>query len=73
MNRNDPNLVMLLEECRRSPPDLQDYLAKQFAALMAASDFLEALPCFLPPDSASQLRLPELEQTLRSLMNICPS
>ena len=60
----------LLEECRHSHPDLQIYLAKQFAALMATSDFLEALPCFLPPDPASQQRLPELEQALRSIVNL---
>ena len=31
------------------------------------SDFLEALPAFLPPDQASQQRLPDLLGTLRAI------
>jgi hypothetical protein len=49
---------------------LQVYLADQFAALLATSDFLEALPCFLPPDPSSQQRLPELEQALRRIVDL---
>lgn len=60
----------LVDECRLSPQHLQAYLAKQFAALLATAAFIEALPCFLPPDPASQQRLPELEQTLRSIVDL---
>lgn len=60
----------LVDECRLSPAALQVYLADQFAALLATSDFREALPCFLPPDPASQQRLPELEQALRRIVDL---
>jgi len=57
----------LLEECRLSPPELQNGLAAQFRELLASSDFIEALPAFLPPDQASQQRLPDLLETLRAI------
>jgi hypothetical protein len=57
----------LLEECRLSPPELQQGLAAQFLELLNTSAFLEALPAFLPPDQASQQRLPDLLETLRAI------
>jgi len=53
-------LATKLEECRLSPPELRNDLAAQFHELLNASAFLEALPAFLPPDQASQQRLPDL-------------
>ena len=60
----------LPEECRLSPPDLQGYLAEQFAALLDDPNFQEALPCFLPQDPASQERRAELVETLRSIVGL---
>lgn len=57
----------LLEECRLSPPELRQDLAAQFLELLNTSAFLEALPAFLPPDQASQQRLPDLLETLRAI------
>jgi hypothetical protein len=57
----------LLEECRLSPPELRQDLAAQFLELLKTSAFLEALPAFLPPDQASQQRLPDLLETLRAI------
>jgi hypothetical protein len=57
----------LLEECRLSPPELRNDLAAQFLELLNTSAFLEALPAFLPPDQASQQRLPDLLQILRAI------
>jgi hypothetical protein len=57
----------LLEECRLSPPELRNDLAAQFLELLNTSAFLEALPAFLPPDQASQQRLPDLLETLRAI------
>ena len=57
----------LLEECRLSPPELRSDLAAQFLALLNTSAFLEALPAFLPPDQASQQRLPDLLKVLRAI------
>jgi hypothetical protein len=58
----------LLEECRQSPPELQTYLSEQIAALLKTPAFIEALPAFLPGDQASQQRLPDLEEKLRSII-----
>jgi hypothetical protein len=57
----------LLEECRLSPPELRNDLAAQFLEMLHTSAFLEALPAFLPPDQASQQRLPDLLETLRAI------
>ncbi|QPN60244.1 hypothetical protein H8F24_01745 [Synechococcus sp. CBW1002] len=57
----------LLEECRLSPPELRQDLAAQFLELLNTTAFLEALPAFLPPDQASQQRLPDLLETLRAI------
>ncbi|MFO7629949.1 MAG: hypothetical protein R6W06_10645 [Prochlorococcaceae cyanobacterium] len=57
----------LLEECRLSLPELRNELAAQFNELLATPAFIEALPAFLPPDQASQQRLPDLLETLRAI------
>lgn len=57
----------LLEECRLSPPELRKDLAAQFQELLNTAAFLEALPAFLPPDQASQQRVPEVLDTLRGI------
>jgi hypothetical protein len=58
----------LLEECRLSPFELRNDLTAQFLELLKTSAFLEALPAFLPPDQASQQRLPDLLETLRAII-----
>ena len=45
-------------------------LAGQFQELMGSAPFIEALAAFLPPDEASQQRLPDLLATLRALTAI---
>ncbi len=57
----------LLEECRLSPPELRNDLAEQFNNLLNTAAFIDALPAFLPPDQASQQRLPDLLKTLRAI------
>jgi hypothetical protein len=42
-------------------------LAAQFRELLNTSAFLEALPAFLPPDQASQQRLPDVLEILRAI------
>jgi len=44
--------------------------AAQFLELLNTSAFLEALPAFLPPDQASQQRLPDLLETLRGIAGL---
>jgi hypothetical protein len=47
--------------------DVEQDLAAQFLELLNTSAFLEALPAFLPPDQASQQRLPDLLESLRAI------
>lgn len=57
----------LLEECRLSPPELRNDLAARFRDLLNTPAFLEALPAFLPPDQASQQRLPDVLMVLQAI------
>jgi len=57
-------------ECKQMPHELQDYLAKQFSALLADRRFLDALPGHLPGDAISQSRLPDLEAKIQQLANL---
>ncbi len=52
---------------------LKTYLRGQFTMLMANPRFVEALSAHLPPDAASQLRLPTLKSVLRRLGEVVPS
>ena len=47
----------LASEVKETDPQLRDFLAAEFSALLANRDFLEALPGYLLPDSASQQRI----------------
>jgi hypothetical protein len=60
----------LLEECRQTPRDLQDYLAEQFSTLLADRRFRDALPGHLPGDAISQSRLPDLEAKFQQLAQL---
>jgi len=50
----------LLNECHESLAPLREYLAAQFQHLLTHRSFVDALPGHLPPDLASQARLPDL-------------
>ena len=60
----------LLEECRQTPLNLQDYLAEQFSSLLADRRFRDALPGHLPGDAMGQSRLPDLEAKLQQLAKL---
>ena len=60
----------LLEECRQTPLDLQDYLAEQFSSLLANRRFRDALTGHLPGDAISQSRLPDLETKFQQLAQL---
>lgn len=47
--------------------DLRQFVATRIAAMLEAPAFLDALPGHLPPDNASQLRLPLLTERLRQI------
>lgn len=60
----------ILQECETSPEHLKNYLSQQFSRLLNSTDFIEALPCFLPPDQASQQRLPALKEILLGIAEL---
>jgi hypothetical protein len=57
----------LLEEVRATSDDLRAYLALEFIALLRDSRFVDALPGHLPPDIASQSRVPMLMNRIEDL------
>ncbi len=57
----------LIDECRASSEELKTYPGERVAGLLATPAFIEALPGHLPGDSASQQRLPDLEDKLRAI------
>ena len=57
----------LVEEIRGSIKDLRVYLIKKVTALLKDPKFIDSLPGHLPPDMASQERLPLLLERLRKI------
>ena len=57
----------LLEEVRATSDDLRAYLAREFDSLLRDSRFIDALPGHLPPDTASQSRIPMLMNRIEDL------
>lgn len=57
----------VVEEVSRIETALRQYLAERFSLLLGIRSFLEAIPAHLPPDAASQGRLPILLDRLRRL------
>jgi hypothetical protein len=57
----------LLGEVASAEADVRGYIAAEMSRLLQARAFLDALPGFLLPDSATQARLPLLLGRLRAL------
>jgi hypothetical protein len=53
-----------------SKEGIKRYLAEQFRQLLENDEFLDALPGHLPPDEASQQRLPIVEDRMRQIADI---
>jgi hypothetical protein len=60
----------ITSEIRRSPDDLQRFLSDKFRMLLTKEDFLNALPGHMPPDRASQARLPKLTKQLKEIAGV---
>ena len=54
-------------EVRATSDDLRAYLAREFTSLLRDSRFVDALPGHLPPDTASQSRIPILLNRIEEL------
>ncbi len=52
-------------EAKRSEARLRAFLSESFAALLEDRNFMDALPGHLPPDEASQARLPLILERIR--------
>lgn len=55
----------IVEEVRHASPDVRSYIASEIGRLLSTRTFVDALPGFLLPDSASQARYPLLHERLR--------
>lgn len=60
----------LLKECQDSLAPLRVYLATQFQHLLTDRSFVDALPGHLPPDGASQARLPDLMRKIQHISEL---
>jgi hypothetical protein len=57
----------LVDEVQHVPNELRAYIAVEIRNLLRKSDFIDALPGYLLPDSASQARLGALLKTLQRI------
>lgn len=60
----------LLADVIATEKKLVDFLRDEFSQLMDNHHFIEALPGYLPPDSASQTRLNALKEKLKTLAQL---
>lgn len=57
----------IVDEVACSEKTLKSYLAQRFEKLLKTREFIEALPGHLPPDEASQSRIPIIMRRMRSV------
>ena len=62
--------VEIVEEIKQSEEGVKRYLAEQFKRLIENDEFLDALPGHLPPDEASQQRLPIVKDRMRQIADM---
>jgi len=60
----------IVEEIERSG-EVGRYLAEEFDRLLLLDEFHDALPCHLPADAASQMRVAIVIERMRITRNIC--
>lgn len=60
----------IVEDIRESDKEIKSYLADQFKQLLENDEFLDALPGHLPPDEASQRRIPIVEDRMRQIVEM---
>ena len=63
----------LVEEIRAAPLEVREYLRMAVGAWLSDPQFREALPGHLPPDGASQARVPLVLGRLESIREISRS
>ena len=60
----------LLTELRASSEELQKYVSSEIGKLLRKSEFIDALPGYLLPDTSNQERVGKLLQTLRDIRDL---
>ncbi len=60
----------LVDEIKSTNIALRSYLASEFSQLLINKHFIDALPGHLPPDSASQSRLPVIHSRIESISSL---
>ena len=60
----------IVEEIDTSRTDMRKYLIEALRSLLKKDEFNDALPGYLPPDSASQARLPILRKRLKEIAGL---
>ena len=60
----------LIDEVKESDTTLKNFLAEKFHNFMKSEAFLEALPGHLPPDSASQARIPKIIASIEKIASM---
>ena len=60
----------IVEEIDKSRSDMKKYLIEAFRSLLEQDEFNDALPGYLPADSASQARLPMLRKKLKEIAGL---
>jgi hypothetical protein len=60
----------IVTEIDHAPEDLRNTLISSVQSLETNEDFQDALPGHLPPDQASQLRLPQLRHKLKGIATL---
>jgi predicted nucleotidyltransferase len=60
----------LVDEARRAPESVREYLKARFSVLLAEQAFVTALPGHLPGDAASQARVGVVLERLRALAKL---
>lgn len=58
----------IVDEVRRADVDLRRYLAKRLSGFLSTRSFMDSLPGHLPPDEASQDRLPLLIKRIETIV-----
>ena len=60
----------IVEEIEQADARIMEYLSTEFRNLFANEDFLEAIPCHLPPDTGSLMRTGILRDRIREIANL---
>ena len=60
----------IVEDILPADEKIKTYIAEQFRKLLKNNEFLDAMPGHLPPDQASQERIPIIEERMRRIIEV---